>query len=302
MNQNKDENEEYLKAVVQKKPRQDDPKEIAITNKIRQQVSQTEWARQTIDKIKSLQINYMKEVITKIGNPPWIHTHTQNFLKEISSLLRAEVVEGSEFLKEIPKESPVLLMTNHLGIYKLAGINPKKELSVDIPGYDFMYPSPMYFAGLSPVAEKIGDNLSYVSDDFPGVFGKIHRASGFIHVPPPNPQNTNRTEALLEQTRNALKPKPNIAIVNYPEGGTSGKYSGLGPYDLEPFKTGGYVIASKLGVRVLPVAQYFDPEKGLQLKVFNSYIPETTDREGYEKYAHKDRVRMQEWFDRRKNS
>ena len=166
-------------------------------------------------------------------------------------------------------------------------------MGVDIPGYDFMYPSPMYFAGLKPVAKTIGDNLSYVSDDFPGIFGQIHRKAGFIHVPPPNIQSTNRTEALLEQTREAINKRTNIGIVNYPEGGTSGKYSGLGPYDLDPFKTGGYVIASKLGVYVIPVAQYFNPEKGLQLKVFQPYIPSISDKEGYEKYAVKDKNQMQ---------
>jgi len=186
-------------------------------------------------------------------------------------------------------------------LYKLAGIDPKKELGIDISNYNFMYPSPMYFAGLSPVAEAIGDNLSYVSDDFPDIFGEIHRESGFIHVPPPNIQNINRTEALLEQTKNALIARPNTGIVNYPEGGTSGKYSGLGPYDLDPFKTGGYVIASKLGIRIIPVAQYFDPNKGLQLKVFPSYIPEISEKEGYEKKAKKDRERMQEWFNKLQN-
>lgn len=287
---------EYLNAVVQKKPHKDDPKEIAIAGKIRDQVFMKEWAKEAIAKIRALQIEYMRGVVANSKNPALVYEHTQNILREISVLLNAKIAEGAEFLMEIPKGSPALVMTNHLGLYKLAGINPKEELGVDIPGYDFMYPSPMYFGGLSPIAEKIGDNLSYVSDDFPGVFGEIHRASGFVHVPPPGAQTENRTEVLLRQTEGVFKMHPNTAIVNFPEGGTSGKYTGLGPYDLDPFKTGGYVIASKLRIRVIPVAQYFNPEKGLQLKVFPSYIPEITDKEGYEKHAKKDQQQMQEWL------
>lgn len=290
---------EYLKAVIQKKPHKDDPREVAIMAKIKDHVLTTEWANETVAKIRNLQIGYMREVVAK-KDPAFIYNRTQEVLKEISSILKSEIVEGSQFLLEIPKKSPVLIMTNHLGLYKLTGIDPKKELGIDLPDYNFMYPFPMYFGGLSPIAETIGDNLSYASDDFPGVFGEIHRKSGFIHVPPPVAQNTSRTEVLFEQTRKALATKQNTAIVNFPEGGTSGKYSGLGPYDLDPFKTGGYVIASKLGIRVIPVVQYFDPNKGLQLKVFPPYIPEITEKDGYEKYANKDRKQMQEWLDARK--
>jgi 1-acyl-sn-glycerol-3-phosphate acyltransferase len=158
----------------------------------------------------------------------------------------------------------------------------------------------MYFAGLMPVAEKIGDNLAYVSDDFPGIFGEIHRAAGFIHVPPQTSEKISRTEVLTQQTKEVVNVRKNIAIVNFPEGGTSGKYNGLGPYDLEPFKTGGYVIASKLGIRVIPIAQYFDKEKGLQLRIFKSYFPLLANKGEYERLAKEDMVAMQEWLNKQK--
>ncbi len=289
-------NEDLTKAVIAKKPRRDDPLEVAVVQKIKDRVISTEWASQAITKLKSLQTTYMQEVLAK-KDASFVYNRTQETLKEISNILGAKIVEGSEFLEQIPKGSSVLLMTNHLGLYKLVGIDPKKELGVDIPGYDFMYPSPAYFGGLNPVAKAMGDKLSYVSNDFPGVFGEIHRASGFVHVPPTGTEKVSRTEALLEQTRDVLESHPGTAIVNFPEGGTSGKYSGLGPYDLDAFKTGGYVIASKLGLHIVPVAQYFDPNKGLQLKVFQPYIPPVTDKVGYESLSEKDRNRMQKWFD-----
>ncbi|HEY9584952.1 MAG TPA: hypothetical protein VJI33_05365 [Candidatus Paceibacterota bacterium] len=302
MTTNDESTPEYLEAVVQKKPRQDDDREIAITRKIEGLVLQEQWAQNAFSKIRELQIDYMREALKHAEDSAWIYERTQKVLEKIAELSRSKIVEGEELLEEVPKGQPVLMMTNHLGTYKLLGIDPGKELGVNIPGYDFMYPSPMYFGGLSPVAKAIGNDLSYVSDDFPGVFGKIHRASGFIHVPPKLLQQGGRTGALLEQTNRSFEARPNTAIVNYPEGGTSGKYSGLGPYDLDPFKTGGYVIAAHLNTRIIPVAQYFDPKEGLQLKVFPSYIPKSTDKAANEELAERDRLAMQDWFDKRKSS
>jgi len=288
----------YLDAVVSKKPRRDDEREIIIVGKIREQVFRREWAMGAFASIRELQLHYLHEAISRIDEPKAVYELTQRTLGEIARLFRAEVVEGVNLLEAIPKGQPALVMTNHLGTYKLLGIEPKAELGVDIAGYDFMYPSPAYFASLKPVADAIGNDLLYVSDDFPGVFGSIHREAGFIHVPPKTLQSEGRTGVLLEQTATAFKTRPNSAIVNYPEGGTSGKYNELGPYDLDPFKTGGYVIASQLETRVIPVAQYFDPKHGLRLKIFPPYVPASTDKEANRDRAELDRRGMQEWLDK----
>lgn len=293
----------YIEAVVRKKPHKDDPKDIAIREKIEEQVLREPWARKAFAKIRGLQIDYLKDAVKHADDARYVHTLTQRVLAETSKLLKTEIVEGAEYLKELPKGSPVLVMTNHLGAYKLAGINPKEDLGVDIPGYDFMYPFPLYFAGLQPVAQALGDNLYYVSDDFPGVFGAIHSESGFVHVPPPIPgeETKGRTGQLQEQTKKTIDARKGAAaIVNFPEGGTSGKYSGLGPYDLDPFKTGGYVVAAQLGIPVVHVVQYFDPNEGLKLKILKPYVPQVTDREGYQQYGEEAREEMQTWLDARK--
>jgi hypothetical protein len=294
---------EYIAAVVAKKPKGDDPKEIVIREKIRDHVAESEWAIDSFERIRQEQIRYLQEVFSLVlaDDTSKIHVKTQKLLQEIAQELRATIVEGEEFLEQISQGTNILLMSNHLGLYKLAGINPQEELGTEIPGYDFMYPSPLYFGGLQPVAKAIGDSLSYVSDDFPAEFGVVHRKSGFVHVPPVTKVTTGRTELLLQQTKTVLETHQGTAVVNFPEGGTSGKYSGLGPYDLDPFKTGGYVIASQLGIPVVTVGQYFHPQEGLQLRVFSPYIPEKTDRSGYEKYATEDRARMQQWLDQRRS-
>ncbi len=292
---NEDESD-YQERVVSKKPRRDDEREVAIAKKIGDRIFSEQWVKETFEEISRLQVEYLREAIKNVDDPSFVYTKTQEVLEQISRLTRAEIAEGAPTLSSVPKGEPALVMTNHLGTYKLTGIDPKKALGVNIPGYDFMYPSPMYFGGLMPVSKAIGDNLGYVSDDFPGVFGKIHRAAGFIHVPPKGPDPVGRTGELLKQTRGLFTDRPNSAIVNYPEGGTSGKYSGKGPYDLDPFKTGGYVIAAELKTRVIPVAQYFDPHQGLRLRVFPSYVPKLSDRETVQQLAEQDRAAIQEWL------
>lgn len=290
---------DYVEALIKKKS-QEDPKEVAIREKIKLAVLERQWARDAFSKIKALQIEYLKKTIANVENPGIVHDITQNVLEKISALLGSQIVEGAEALAKVPKGSPALIMANHFGAYKLTGIHPGEDLGVDIPGYDAMYPYPMYFAALYPVAKEIGDKLYYVSEDFPLILGQIHTEAGFIYVPPSSVEvEGGRTMFLLEETREAINNHRNGAFVNFPEGGTSGKYSGLGPYDLDPFKTGGYVVAANLNIHVIPVGQYFDKDKGFQLKVLEPSIPPITDREGYEEIAERHRSEMQSWLNER---
>jgi hypothetical protein len=292
---------EYTEAITKKAPRRDDSLDIAIVKKIKQCILRERWARDAFTAIRKRQIEYLREVLAKSDDDAFVYTRTQEVLAEFAGLLRAEIEEGMEHLAEIQRGRPVILATNHLSAYKLTGFDPKRELGVAIQNYDFITPSPMFIAGFVPASKALGDNLSYVSDDFPGVFGRIHRAAGFVHVPPKETLKTGRTAYLLEQTRETFRKRQDTALVNFPEGQTSGKHEGLGPYDLAQFKTGGYVIAADLKTRVVPIAQYFDPRKGMRLKVFPSYIiPESTVRNVVQRYADKDRGDMQKWLNKKR--
>lgn len=290
---------EYIQAVVEKKPHIDDPKDIRIRGLIEDSFLQESWARDAFDRIRNQQIDYLRDVVGRIDDPEHVDRATQDTIKTISSELMSTIEDGQENIDQIPKGSPVLIMTNHLGTYKLTGINPQRELGegADIyDGYDFMYPYPLYFAALNPVAEALGDKLSYSSDDFPGIYGKIHTEAGFIHVPPPTVVTAGRTESLIRQTGDLIKRRPNTALVNFPEGGTSGKYNEAGPYDLLDFKTGGYVVAAELGMTILPVGQYFDPQHGMRLKVFEPIKMAPASREQYSEIAQRTQAEMQEWL------
>ena len=284
---------EYIARVLDQKS-QNDPKEIAIREKIENLVMQEAWAKDAFLKIQERQIAYLRDAVAHREDTEYVHDRTQEVLKEIAVLVKSKIVEGGELLEGVPVGSPALIATNHFGAYKLLGIDPKEDVGVDMGEYRAMYPYPMYFAALAPVAERLRDGLYYASNDFPGVFGEIHTAAGFIHVPA---LAESKTAALIEQTKEAIAKRPHTAIVNYPEGTTSGKPTGGGPYDLNAFKTGAYVIASQLDMPVVPVAQYFDPHEGFKLKVFKPFIPEKTDKAGYEAYAHHDQIAMQQWLD-----
>lgn len=291
---NKDDSE--YQAIILKQKLPNDPKEEAIREKVRKAVFRQDWAIDAFEKIRQQQIDYLKESVKNIENEAYVHGLTQQVLRNISKEVKSKIVEGGELIDTVPKGRPALIVTNHFGAYKLLGISPKKDVGVDIPSYDTMYPYPMYFAALYPVARKLGNNLYYTSNDFPGVFGDIHRKAGFIHVPP---TTESKTGYLTDQTRRALEKRMNSAIVCFPEGTTSGKPSGRGPYDLEPFKTGGYVVAAELGMHVVPVAQFFDPENGYELKIMRPFVPEKGDKETYKNYAEENRRDMQKWLDQR---
>jgi hypothetical protein len=292
----------YLDAVVKKKS-QDDPKEAAIRQKIEACMLQENWSREALQNVRDVQKTYLSNAVAHVSDGSYVHDTTQRTIEEISGLLRSNIAEGRELLETIPSGGPVLIVTNHFGAYKLAGLRPREDLGVDIPNYDAIYPYPMYFAALYPVADAIGDSLYYASEDFPLVFGDIHRKAGFVHVPPASiPVEGGRTSYLVDETRNVIQQHPNAAIVNFPEGGTSGKYSGLGPYDLDPFKTGAYVIAQQLGIHIVPVAQYFDPHDGFRLKVLKPFVPHAESKEEFEDLAEQNRAEMQEWFDRQQQS
>ncbi len=292
----------YLDAVVKKKS-QRDPKEDAIRGKIEHCMTREAWNRDALESVRKIQKEHLTDMIAHVDDESYVHDQTQLKLREISGLMRSKIIEGGKFLEALPPGTPTLIATNHFGAYKLTGLNPREDLGVDIPNYDAMYPYLMYFAALSPVADTLGDNLYYASEDFPLIFGEIHTKAGFVHIPPASIHvEGGRTPYLIEETRSLLEKHPNAAIVNFPEGGTSGKYSGLGPYDLDPFKTGAYVIATKLGLHLIPVAQYFDAKDGFQLKVHRPFVPTVSTKEELEEIASANRSEMQAWFDQRKNS
>jgi|GEM_PF-1857804 len=281
--QNRDE------AIINQWPKLDDPKEKRIVDAIRSELLATDWAKGVFENASKAQLEHIKSSLKHLGDPQFIHDNTQKLLAELAKMTNSKIVRGSEYLEDLPKGKPVLLLTNHLGGYKLNSWledDLKKKTSLSGPVQPKYYHFPLYYSAMHPIAQALEDNLYIASFEYPGKLGEIFRASGSIEVPPKEflEEGKSRTETLTDSTRILLNSHPNAVITSFPEGGTTGKRNGGGPYDLEDFHTGSYVIAKDLGLTILPVAQYFNPKSGFELKIFK---PIKLDSDATEDDLHK---------------
>lgn len=264
---------DHDRVVIDQWPKADDPQEHRVVGAIRDELLSTDWARDILKQTTDVQLEHLRVSLEHLDNPQFIHDYTQKVLAELARLTNSRVVAGQEHLDTLSKAQPVLLLTNHLGIYKLNSWpieELRKATGLTGPVQPLFYPFPLYYSAMYPVAKALGDNLYIASFEYPGRLGKMFRATASIEVPPKKdlPKERERTKILIDSTRRLVEDHPNAVITSFPEGGTTGKRNEGGPYDLEKFHTGSYVIARDLGVTILPVAQYFNPREGLELKIF----------------------------------
>lgn len=274
-----------------------DPLERRIISVIRDEMMREPWAQVAGRKVAESQKQALRGMIERREDAGAVRTLAQEALRSFAELFRSEIEEGGSVLGSIEGDRPVLLATNHFGAYKLFPIELERDLGVRIPGLEKICPWFAFIGSLYPIASKMGYELSYASLENIGVLDEIHRKAGFLRVPPPVIKN--RTAILDEQVQQLAKTRPHTAIVNFPEGGTTGKRNGGGAYDLEKFKTGGYVIAANHGMPVIPVAQYFDPKLGFRLKVFEPHVPEVGEKAYFDEVASNDQKKIQAWLDER---
>lgn len=290
-------NPEYVRAVVNHLPRMDDPQEQRMKDLAQTEFLKSDWARNAFTDVTSRQIAHLRDCLSHLDDPTYIHDQTQNVIAEVSELTRSKIVSGLENLEGLEKGKPVLLMTNHPATFKLAGINPRTELGIDIPNFDLVYPSPIFISPLYPVAKELGDKLYFSSLEYPLTLGDVHESAGFMTV---RPIEQGRTQELQDAVAKLIQEHPDAAIVHFAEGGTTGKRNGGQVYDLEDFSTGGLVIAAKNGIPVLPVPHYFNPDSGFEIGILK---PITLDpngsREYFEGISDKMRAEMQDWLNAR---
>ncbi|MEK7113154.1 MAG: hypothetical protein AAB875_07655 [Patescibacteria group bacterium] len=282
------------------------PQERRISALIKRELLSTEWARKTFADIRELLIAYFKDSLLNTQNSQYVHDRTQRLLSEVAERGKTKIVSGEEHLGAVPKKSPVFLMTNHLGLYKLATINPEPELGLDDFGAEKMFPLPLFHASNKPVADALGDGLYIGAFEFPGKVGQIQKTAGGVVIRLAEEENltsdgTSGIDYLTHQTKGFIERYPNGALSVLPEGGTSGKRNGGGPYSLETFRTGAFVIAARLSIPILPVPQYFNPQKGFEVAVLEPIYPnKDMNREEFTEMANLTREKMQKWLDERK--
>lgn len=276
-----------------------EPREVAIRERMRELVATT-WLKDHIDTIRDLQAEELRTAVThaRNGKTSCIRDLSQQVLHEVSTLYAAKLAddESLHLLRRI-NEGPVIITTNHFGLYKLFGIETQ-SVDAATPDYPRTYPYWAYIAGLYPLAARAGKNLSYFSAQFPGIFHDIHEASGFVHVPTTSTGGGLRE--VFRQVERLIQDYPETAVVCFPEGTTSGKPNGSDPYHLAPFKRGAYALAGHLGIPRLLVGQFLHPSEGLLLKVLDEpVVPQGEDlREVCGTLALEDQKKMQSWLDR----
>lgn len=280
-----------------KKRNQNDPKEVAIKNKIKKLVLKNEWANDAISEITDLQRECMTNVINCVDDIDFVFEKSQAAFCDVATRYNVQFAdeESLALLKKIKPKTPILIATNHLGVYKLCSIDTK-DVGVDMEGYPNMYPFWAYTAGLYPIAKELDLTLSYVSNEFPGVFGDVHKRAGFVRIPT---KKGASVAVVQEQIEEVISKHPNTAFVYFPEGTTSGKPNESDPYHIMPFRKGLYAIAHNLQLQRVLVAQFFHPEKGLVIKVLAvDFVPPSEDSVAVcQEFASRDQELIQEWLD-----
>lgn len=286
----------------------DSPSEKAILDLLSKELLSTPWAKQTFSDVRGELVSYYRECLDRIDGSDYIHNRTQELLTRIEERTKARIVSGQENIEKIKNGSPVFLVSNHLGLFKLATINPSTELGLrGLSGIKNMYPLPLFHASAMPVARALGNNLYIAAYQFPHEIGEIQAKAGGVIIRHEDEaalfEGKQGIPLLVERTQNLINEHPNMALSIFPEGRSSGRTTGRSCYDLEEFRSGSFVIASKLGLPIIPVPQYFNSETGFEIGVLEPIlISSDLSKEEYKKIASDTQVSMQTWLDERRKA
>lgn len=283
-------------------PARNEPLEKRIRGLIQDQAYSTGLGKRMFADSRSLLVPYFRDSLVNLNNPQLIHDRTQELLHQLATVTNAKIVDGEEKIDLLPKKSPIFAAVNHYSGYKLMNIE-QSEFGTNLSGMDDVVPFPFFYSSLSPVADKLGDYLYDAHLEMPGAFGQVQEKAGLLVIP----EEQNAFEDIKRKTQEMISRRSNSLIVIFPEGATSGKRNMGGPYDLDRFHGGSFAIAEELGIPVIPVCQYFNPNSGFEIGVlppvkFDNPPPienEDARRKYFSFAAENTRQQMQAWLDQR---
>lgn len=236
--------------------------DTAIRGKLQDLLS-TELSKSVIGDLRHNLENFFGFAFQNLNNPQAIRENYDTLLPQLSDSAHAKIAEGEKNIEALRSENGVIIVTNHFGLGALTIIdNSSGTYPVDLdefPGF------PVRLAGLRLVSEKLEKPVYEAAIELPEPLLTIQKATPTLIVPI---TGTGRTEKLIQDTKDAMQGSGAV-IVMYPEGGTSGKRNNGGPYDLDEFHSGAFVVASQLGLPILPVCQVLNPNSGLELHVLS---------------------------------
>jgi hypothetical protein len=277
------------------KSQEADPQEVRIKGLLKEHFEKG-GGLEMLERAKALEEEYLREVVADLSDPRSVHDKTQALLNSLAEAMNSRIVEGKSHLDRFPKGTPALAVVNHFSGYKLAPIE-QEAVGVKIPEIEEIYLPPLFYSSIYPVAQEMGDTLHEAHFELPHPLLEIQEAAGTIIVPTSGEGVFDR---VLERTRTHLDTHPHSLTVIFPEGGSSGKRNNGGPFDLDKFHTGTFRIAERLGVPIVPVAQYFNPEQGFELGILEPFTPvHDGSNEYFTQVADRTRQGMQEWINAR---
>jgi len=258
-------------ARISRQPTEKDPQELRIRRELEKFIS-TPWAREAIKKMKKKQEGFLGFSFSHLREPREILKKYRELLIELNRISNAKIIAGERYLDELRNEKGIIIVTNHFGIAKLTRIdNSGGRFPVPIKTIE---PFPSRCASLLLASERLDGDLHETAIELPGALTQIQKACGVLTIPP---VGEKRTKILIEKVEGLVKKESGAVIVMYPEGGTTGKRNNGGPYDLDEFHSGAFVVAAKTRTPILPVCQTFDPKKGFGLVILEPIFLEEKD-------------------------
>jgi hypothetical protein len=290
-------------------PSQNDPLEQRIRKLIREHVYSSNLGRESFTQVNNLQIDYFQTSLSQLDDPTKIYQSTQKLVQEIAKTTRSHIVEGEEILERVPKRKPVFVAVNHFSGYKLISIPPQKvgltetEMAETGKGTtEEIYPFPVFYAPLSPVAKQLECDLIDAHLEMPGKhLRQLQEAAGLLVVP----AERGQFQLIEQRTKDLFIKRPNSLMVLFPEGETSGKRNNGGPFDTVGFHSGLWRIATDLAkedliIPIITAYQYWSPNFGFEIGIVDVTIPDPSLEKDPEQLALVSRGKMQAALDKRK--
>lgn len=181
----------------------------------------------------------------------------------LAEMTNVQIKYGHENVERLKDSPAVIVASNHLGIGQVGGVDNRNR-TFDFPGDEIeAFPLGM-LPGYVVSRIRTGKIQMDIRKEEIGDLGRIRRKLLGVFVSD-SPQGSG-TDALIGDINRTCALERQTFLL-FPEGRTSGWANGGGPYDLDAFKAGTFVIGCKTGIPILPVCQYFDPHRGLDLLV-----------------------------------
>ncbi len=278
--------------TIERQPKQNDPQEIQIRQKLEKELLSTPWSKQLFKHFQALQVDFFKSALANLDRPQEVRQEYLQLLKKLAHLGNTQITDGTENLQNLDSAKGIIIITNHLGTAKLTAFSPE-ELGLNIP-IDKIEPFPIRHAALSLIAGQQEKSIYEAAIELPPPLNLIQQETGVVLVAA---GGIGRLRQLEHNTKATLSATTQPVIVMYPEGGTSGKRNSGGPYHLDEFQTGALVVAAHLELDILPVCQYFNPNSGFELGILPPIqVTNTNNHDYFYQLAQDVRRSMQNWL------